>query len=224
MYIESSMLPGYFSVVNLDNNYIDANDRRVKLLGFERLECLLGKHYSELPCKAALQANDYVRHNQQVYHTGKSLKCLTYTCHAKDAWGLFIGERKTVFDANKNIVGVCSYAIDITHSKLIDIAPFLMETQHGKTIFRKKQFCYLIQNETDDNILSKRQHECLFLLLKGKTAKEIGKQLDLSARTVESYIDQIKLKFNVYTKSELIDYAISHGYINILPESLISIQ
>ncbi len=220
MYIDSSMLPGCFSVVNLDNHFIAANDNRIKLFGFKRLEQLVGKHYSELPCKAALQANVHDQQNKQVYQTG-NLKFLDYTCYVDDTWKLFIGEKKILFDANKNVLGVCGHSIDITNSKLIDIAPFLMENQQGKTIFRKKQFCYTLSDKNDDGLLSQRQQECLFFLLKGKTAKEIGKLLKLSSRTVESYIDHIKFKFNVSSKAELIDYAISQGYINILPESLI---
>lgn len=51
--------------------------------------------------------------------------------------------------------------------------------------------------------LSTREHECLVLLLEGKTAKQMAQSLTLSARTVEHYIDNIKNKFGCLTKSEL---------------------
>ncbi len=57
---------------------------------------------------------------------------------------------------------------------------------------------------SNDYSLTLRQFECCVLLLKGKTAKEIGVSLKLSARTVEYYLDIIKTKLNCKKKSELI--------------------
>ena len=52
--------------------------------------------------------------------------------------------------------------------------------------------------------LTKRQAECAMYLLDGFTAKEIGKFLDISFRTVETYIEQTKLKFNCASKDDLV--------------------
>lgn len=58
---------------------------------------------------------------------------------------------------------------------------------------------------TEHNIkLSKRQIECAGLLLKGLTANEISSLLNLSPRTIETYIDNIKSKFLCRNKTELI--------------------
>jgi DNA-binding CsgD family transcriptional regulator len=56
--------------------------------------------------------------------------------------------------------------------------------------------------------LSKRQQECLLLIVKGKTAKQIAKALGLSHRTVEEYLNNIKSKMRVATKSEMIEKSI----------------
>lgn len=53
--------------------------------------------------------------------------------------------------------------------------------------------------------LSKREIECLLLLSRGKKIKEIARYLGISPRTVESYLENLKCKLNVYTRSELID-------------------
>lgn len=52
--------------------------------------------------------------------------------------------------------------------------------------------------------LTPREKECLELTVKSYTAKQIAKKLSISPRTVEEYINQIKLKFNVSSKQELI--------------------
>lgn len=51
---------------------------------------------------------------------------------------------------------------------------------------------------------SKREAECLDFLSYGLTMKEMARELDLSPRTVEDYINKLKIKLNVARKSEII--------------------
>lgn len=62
----------------------------------------------------------------------------------------------------------------------------------------------LASSNSQTKTLTDRQIECCALLLNGKTAKEIGFALGLSARTVEYYLNNIKSKLNCKNKSELI--------------------
>lgn len=52
--------------------------------------------------------------------------------------------------------------------------------------------------------LSNRQYHCAKLLILGKTYKEIATAFNLSVRTVEDYVEQLKIKFGCRNKSELI--------------------
>ncbi len=54
--------------------------------------------------------------------------------------------------------------------------------------------------------LSVRESECLILYLLGKSTKEIGNDLGLSSRTVESYIENTKAKLGSRTKAEMRDF------------------
>jgi len=54
------------------------------------------------------------------------------------------------------------------------------------------------------NVLTARENQCAYYLLDGMTAKEIGKELELSPRTIESYIDNIKCKLLCKNKAQLI--------------------
>ncbi|MBY0500637.1 MAG: helix-turn-helix transcriptional regulator [Alphaproteobacteria bacterium] len=53
--------------------------------------------------------------------------------------------------------------------------------------------------------ISFREAQCLLFLSRGRTVKEIGKELDLSPRTVESYIENIKNKTGIICRSTLVD-------------------
>jgi DNA-binding CsgD family transcriptional regulator len=66
----------------------------------------------------------------------------------------------------------------------------------------------LFYGKLNDIYLSKREIECLSLTARGKTAKQVGHELGISRRTVEEYLDNIKVKMGVYSKSQLIDKAI----------------
>jgi DNA-binding CsgD family transcriptional regulator len=59
--------------------------------------------------------------------------------------------------------------------------------------------------------LTKRELECLFLMLEGKTAKEIAIILKISYRTVETYLEKIKIKLNCQHKHELRDKLLPIG-------------
>lgn len=65
-----------------------------------------------------------------------------------------------------------------------------------------------LSNQHHKKILSPREKQCAHYLLNGMTAKEIGQQLGLSSRTVESYIVNMKIKLNCANKAELIACAL----------------
>jgi DNA-binding CsgD family transcriptional regulator len=53
--------------------------------------------------------------------------------------------------------------------------------------------------------LSNREFDCLAYLSKGKSVKETASLLNLSPYTVTSYLEHIKLKLGVFSKSKMID-------------------
>ena len=58
--------------------------------------------------------------------------------------------------------------------------------------------------------LTEREMSCIRQIAKGYTMKTIGKQLNISPRTVETHINNIKLKTGCHYKSELIDFILNY--------------
>ena len=95
------------------------------------------------------------------------------------------------------------------------INQFLFETQLPDTLLKKnKEKIRLAKsqlNTTDSaesnflSPLSPRQKDCLFLLTRGKTAKQIGQALGISHRTVETHMISLKNKMNCTTKNQLVE-------------------
>ena len=63
--------------------------------------------------------------------------------------------------------------------------------------------------------LSPREREILKLVLEGKSSAEIGKQLFLSAKTVETYRSRMMRKLGISDMPSLIKFAIQHGLISL---------
>jgi DNA-binding CsgD family transcriptional regulator len=71
------------------------------------------------------------------------------------------------------------------------------------------------ENSTTDReplkmTLSKREYEVFILTIKGFTCREIGQQLFLSVRTVETYKQRIMEKLHLNHKYELVEYALKN--------------
>jgi two-component system response regulator NreC len=62
--------------------------------------------------------------------------------------------------------------------------------------------------------LSPRETEVLRLMALGHTTREIGEQLDLSVRTVETHRAHIQQKLGLTTRPELTRYALEHNLID----------
>lgn len=75
-----------------------------------------------------------------------------------------------------------------------------------------------MREETDTDTIEKlslRENEILCLVVEGKTSAEIGRDLHLSPKTVDSYRSRIMQKLGVSDLPELIKFAIKHGLITL---------
>lgn len=66
-------------------------------------------------------------------------------------------------------------------------------------------FRYGYENNLDRKVLTVRECECLGLIAQGYTMKSASRKLNISHRTVEQHLRNIKEKFRVNTKNELLD-------------------
>jgi DNA-binding CsgD family transcriptional regulator len=67
-------------------------------------------------------------------------------------------------------------------------------------------------NEISELYLTPQEAQCINLLFQCRSSAQIGDVLGLSPRTVEHYINQVKIKLNCSTKAELYDALRSLGF------------
>lgn len=64
---------------------------------------------------------------------------------------------------------------------------------------------YLIEENSKKSRLSRQEINTLVYLIRGRSAKQTAKILQLSPRTVETFLQSAKRKLNCNSTSELID-------------------
>lgn len=203
---------GLISRKNHLSEVIECNDVYLEYIGCQKKELILGctdydfswSNFAGLYRKHELDAlagNSYSAIHPCVDSTGREF--------------LVFNTKTPAYDANNKIIGIDCYAIEVLNPQYFSLVHWLKQSHIDNPLQ-----VYSIGKDFADIKLTNRQSECLFFLLRGKGAKEIGKILGISYRTVEEHIEQLKLKFNCYTKSELISSAIAKGFMNDIPKNL----
>lgn len=106
--------------------------------------------------------------------------------------------------AEKSLQELASDPIDI---RIFLGARFYRREEVKSHLGKEKRADFLAQLKVNAPLLSKREKECLFLYLSGETARSIADSLELSHRTVESYLESTKHKLNCYQKPDLLKKA-----------------
>jgi DNA-binding CsgD family transcriptional regulator len=212
-------LPGFFALMSLESKYRLVNNNGSKWLGFKSADQMIDLSYCDVRCRVSEKAELSIGLDNIVKKRG-SLKFIGYYSYFGDDWKIIVGEKVLLKNAQGEAAGLITRFNDFTSFNVVDISRFLLDSISRYQKINEKQFCYILEDICSDTPLSERQTECLFFLLRGKTAKEIAKILNISPRTTECHLEEIKYKLNCATKSELIEKAIASGYINIFPKSL----
>jgi DNA-binding CsgD family transcriptional regulator len=193
------------------SRFLDMNHAFAALLGFKSPDQAIGKSDYELPSRLSESAEVFIAHDINVITQRKTVQYIEFGPYANNEYKMLYVV-KTPF-SEKNGVGTLGYCTDITNAYKVFLDLFDIDNRQEnlqKSFILAKGY----------NGISKREIECLFFLIRGKTAKNIAKQLGISYRTVEHYIQSLRLKFNCESKVQLIEAAIAQGFDKIIPESI----
>lgn len=199
-------LPGSVWCKSAAGIYLGANEMTFRIVGSK---IQLGRHDNELSWKDS--AKDLVENDQKCMDLNASII-------TEESVILFNGNRyecrslrSPVLDSKGNIVGTIGNSL--YRSEIQKISKLLMPKStlalvRGFNFFsQKKQNRYAIRSTktNGDVLVSHREMQCAYHLFMGRTVKEISNILSLSPRTVEIYVNNLKLKLNFRKRSELIE-------------------
>ena len=171
---------------DLNHKFICANKNLIEvfneLMGYRRDMDIIDKTPTEIHQQKGMEV--VIQENNQVISTGKVMQFLNRVNFNNRRSMIFLTIKAPMYDDEKKIAGVFGV------SQLLSI--------------------YDIELRIPVK-LTKREQECLTLLMRGKTAKEVAVSLNLSIRTIESYLNNLKYKFNCLSKSQLLKKAYELG-------------
>lgn len=198
---------------NHDHVYTAASDFTARLCGFASATQFHGHNDYELRCPATESAESFRAEDRQVFQSGNTLTSLQLNQYADGRTHIFMLKKSPVRDAAGNLVGLCGFGSEIINPETCH-ALFRLATQTARMQTHSLAIVDLYGQ------LSARESQVLFYFMRGFTNKETGLYMQLSPRTVETYIQRIKLKFKCATRSELHDTCLQNGLIYSIPQSI----
>jgi len=208
-------------VTDLSYRFLITNKQTVKMAGYDKAESLIDKTYYDLNCESVHLANEFIKEEETVLTTKKPLKILAYAYYANQQLTLLFGQKSLLLGHNQQPCGFYCHFYDLTNKGIIDVARVLNQKNSVKVNTESGfQAVFRIQETFDTYNLSKRETECLYLILRGFSNMAIAKYLNLSKRTIEGYIERVKFKLYVQSRTEIIEKSIYEGLANSIPESI----
>lgn len=196
--------------LNAESIIQNVNETLIKTSGYNSITDTLGK---TVRIAAKKEAADFsISHDQHVVKTNKLIiEEENFTRIIDDITFQAITTKLPWYDENNKIIGVLALAVTIGAPGSLPLTESL-RLLANTGIFGQNEFNtqkIIPGFSISDTYLSKRETQCLHYLLQGMSFKKIGLKLGLSNRTVGHYIDNIKGKFNVSSKEELIEIVLN---------------
>lgn len=215
-----------FSNLPLDMGWVRTNGEvayftnvPIKNAGYKSIDNVVGIKYYDYKSELSQLHESFRENDLNVIETKTKSQNIVVSDNLEQTRKIFLTET-TLWQYNNNIKGIVFIGIDITNSilnkQIITLLSVLKHYTNKKTIFLN-----IKENIENNYHISKREYQCLFLALQGKTAKETAKILNISPRTVEIHIQKVKDKLQCKNKLQLIEFAVSNNILYKVPQELL---
>ncbi|MBI2785430.1 MAG: helix-turn-helix transcriptional regulator [Legionella longbeachae] len=195
------------SVILLDHSskILWINNQNASTLGFDSTHAALGK---TIVCAYKDQSALFsLQHDHDVLKT-RQLIIKEESCERVDNKAFHaITAKMPWYDQDDKIIGLAGYslAVGLDNNKSIKDT---LQSFLNLNLFENSHSTFPVS--TLNNIsFTKRELDLINYIVKGKTAREMSVIMNLSHRTIESYIECIKAKTGINKKSHLIEYFIN---------------
>lgn len=219
-------LPGAWGCKDLQSRFIYANQHYADIVGLRSKEEIPGRTDFDMPCETVHCANQFQKQDQKVIAETRKIDVLDI--HPFDSgWRAYIFSKTPLYDDNGCVQGTIFSGSEISEKTVLKAGKLLARfTSSSEKNLHLGQSSYELTQSyyVDSKKLSGRLSEVLFLLIRGKSMRTISDILGLSQRTIESYVETLKAKFNASGKGDLIELAIDEGYLNFIPKRLFEQQ
>lgn len=188
--------------LNLDSAILDFNETQAISAGFS---------VNDLQGKSIYDFSSNIKYADKVVANDKKILISQTTNILEEHEGIgrsFISIKSPWYSAANKITGIFGLSIPTQDPNLID---FLNQTVALGMMVPANIAAYNTQlpgKIINQNYFTERETEVLYHLVRGNTMKSMGRILNLSPRTIEHHLNNIKLKLKVSSKSDVIEKVI----------------
>lgn len=198
---------------NLNLEFVDFTDNVLLAAGLENEDAILGKR-DDADFPWSIYADEYQRHDRDALNGIYYGTITSFRGIDPDTEGAVFCTR-TRCNLEDGTIGVLIHVVPLFDSNLIELVHLLKKSEPSNL-----HTSYFVGKNPTEIQLTNKESECLFYLLRGKPSKFIAKFMNISVRTVDFHLDNLKTKFDCHNKSELIYVAIQKGYLSIIPQTI----
>lgn len=167
---------------------LTVNKQQTDMAGFANENDMVGKTDYDMPW--ANVADTIRQADALAIAENKTIVIEEYGTLANGQQGRFLVTKSPLKDDDGNLIGVIGSAVNIT---------------------QQQQSLFL--NDASNVYLSKKEIECINWMIKGKSSGEMATILNLSKRTIETHVNNIKRKLNCYKQFQLGYLIGKYGYL-----------
>ena len=195
-----------FFINDVNSKIQMCNQAIINVVGLNSHEEILGKNILDLRMASAEAA---MANDQRVMMMRKLMIVDEYTeCHGHPT--AFVSLKLPLFDSSEKVIGVIGSSVAFKGATGASALALFITRMISLKMLPPDDATHLLKPalKQENEKITKREKEILLQLVRGKTAKEIGKVLGISFRTVYQHLENVKNKLHVKSKSELIDCVI----------------
>lgn len=183
--------------------YIYCNENYARAANLDSPASIIGKSDDDMPWRA--QADYFRKGDSEVFQGNIRLNVQETEIRIDGVVDILVSENP-LFNKYDKCIGLIGSYIEIPGQFLTKkIGYFDPESKR-----------YYLGSEFNHRYLTYREVQVLKYLLLGNTAKRTAQQLQLSPKTIESYLETIKLKLDARTKNDIAVIAIQYGLTQII--------
>ncbi|MCC5792623.1 MAG: response regulator transcription factor [Legionellaceae bacterium] len=184
-----------------NGTYIDADLRTAYIAGVDGKEIV---HKSDADLRWSHYHEQYQKNDQIAFSQSTPILKIEETINQYGQSASMLCLKQAVADHDGRAVGIFGAALYTDEMAPFELSKILDFIHHALGIGSETSISPLSASPSAIELLTKREKECAHYLCLGMNAREIASQLNLSKRTVETYMAHMKDKLQVNCKSELI--------------------
>lgn len=206
-------LPCIYILKDIHSNYLCFNQEALRVSQISKREGVIGKTDIDMPWREF--SDRYMDQDKRVMR-GETLFNIDPTIRTDGSKILLLTKKAPIYSNSGKIIAVSGVSFELSRDKFSNLLTLLASSGLTFSDFsfdsqeRSSQFRY------EDIEFSPRQAQVVGRLLRGHSAESASKALNISRRTVETHIENIKNILNYDKKSDLINMAFEKGFIDLM--------